>query len=123
MAATPITDAIGLTVPSSPNGSVELLEQASDATNGNSFDNTGVEVLVARNSDSGSHTVTFTYAIYTDPANPPANPVFTIPAGDSVVFGPFDPNVFSDVVEFLTSNVLVKVYALSVQAEQNILTR
>lgn len=77
------------------------VETACDASSGNSFINDAKTVLFFRNSDSGSHTITFNVK-QPGPDGTFIKPVlstiaFTLPAGDSACIGPFNHDMFDTV--------------------------
>lgn len=82
-------------------------------------------MLVARNSDVSDHTITFT-TIVPDTVGTvikatAGTAVVTVPAGKSIVLGPFNRNVYGQdgasaaVVTFKASDATVKVFAQSVK--------
>lgn len=82
---------------------------AADATNGNSFANTGNEVVVVR-ADANARTVQFRTA-----AGVAIGSSQALAANQLAVFGPFNPNVYGSSVCFLASNVAVTARAFSLR--------
>ena len=67
---------------------VKLNLQPGDATNGNKFKGNGNDLLVVRNTDTASHTVTIVSV--DDPYGRQENiSSYSIPAGETHIFGPF----------------------------------
>lgn len=62
---------------------------------GDAFVNTGVELLVIKNADSGAHTVTIVSQSTVDGLAVSDRDV-VIPAGEEWVIGPFPTNVYND---------------------------
>lgn len=79
-------------------GIVGLTLSAVDGTNGNSFVNTGRTVLVLKNANAS--TTTLTFAIPSSPrtinGQVGSTQVFTVPATTTSFFGPFDPGTFTN---------------------------
>lgn len=76
-----------------PEAGLNLGETAADASNGNRFDNVGLDcILVARNSGASTRTVQFSYLRRGQTVS---QSTVSILAGDTHVFGPF-PAEFLD---------------------------
>lgn len=78
-----------------------LTETACDAT-ATTYANSGIEVLVLRNSDSGDHTATFTLADGT-------TKTITLTAGKSYVIGPLNPAIYGSTVSFAVDTTVKAV--------------
>lgn len=89
-----------------------------DAVNGNSFTNTGAEVLVVDNTGGSSRTIQFRNAD-TDVA---IGSAITIPGNDMAVFGPFSKRVYGATVAFLGSHTDLNVRVFNITRTRNILT-
>jgi len=84
---------------------------AADSTNGNSTANDGAVVLVCKNTDASSHTVTVTITKAVDGVTP-AGKVFTIAAGTTEYLGPFSPNDYSSTLQYTADSALVTILPL-----------
>lgn len=71
-----------------------------DGTDGGSFVNTGVEMLVVRNAEAATNTVTLTRA------NGSVDDALTIPASKCVAWGPLDPSLYGDLVQVDTGDAV-----------------
>lgn len=80
------------------NSGVAFVGAAPDATNGNALPNNGRQMLVYKNADSGSHTVTI--KAYPNGGAPDgltvSDKVVTIAAGATEIIGPFPPSIYND---------------------------
>jgi hypothetical protein len=70
------------------------VDVASDAVNGNEFDNDGSTFLFVRNSDSSSHVLTLNSPAVVDGTALPVKTV-TIAASTTKWFGPFPPRLYN----------------------------
>lgn len=91
----------------------------SDATDGNSFVNTGVEVVVVDNTGGSSRTIDFNDE--NGAAFSPALQV-TVLANRMAVIGPFDADIYGDSVTFLTSSTDLHARVFSIARTKNIIT-
>lgn len=84
-------------------GTVLPAATAGDVVNGNSTANDGRVVLIVNNTGASSRTMTFTTARTIDGLT---NPVRSeaIPAGETQVFGPFDPNDYGTTLAYNADN-------------------
>lgn len=67
-----------------------LTWEAADVANGNAFNHTGNELLLARNVGAGSHNITFQTIAIGGRQDPSHNVAIPLAAGAYAVFGPFD---------------------------------
>ena len=63
---------------------------------GDTFDNDGRTIFVAKNASGGAITITFD-SVTPSNQGTDVNPAASVPAGQTYFFGPFDPNRFNDV--------------------------
>lgn len=84
---------------------------ACDAVNGNITPNTGATVFRLQNSDTSSHTVTFT-TIPVEDGLDLADLVVTVAASAIVWLSGFDVDVFGAQMTYTASSAMVKVSAL-----------
>lgn len=68
---------------------------AAAAGGGDSFANTGRELLVVKNADASSKTVTVDY-VPTQDGQAVTDKAIAIPAGQTFVIGPFPPSLYND---------------------------
>lgn len=105
------TAAIAVTATSTGSGGNAVTDVACDNVNGNSFVQDGNTVLILRNTDASSHTVTFTYPGTVDGQSIP-NKVITVNATSNLVLGPglppFQGLYPGNVVTFTANSNLVK---------------
>lgn len=94
------------------------IPDVSDATDGNSFTNTGVEVLVVDNTGASSRTIQFR-----DADDVAIGSAVTIAANRMAVLGPFDPNIYTATVAFLTSSTDLHVRVFDISRVKNLITR
>lgn len=87
------------------------------ASGGDTFTNTGKEILIVKNGDSSSHNVTITTSVTVD-GNAVADPVVAVGAGVTKSIGPFPRWIFGSTVSVAYSSVTsTTVAVLSVVAE------
>lgn len=88
---------------------------AGDVVNGNSVANDGRVVLVVKNTNGAAtaRTITFQTARSVDGLTAPTRQE-SIPAGETQVFGPFDPNDYGTTLNFDASNAEVTISAIRV---------
>lgn len=98
MAATPIVPTKSTRVTGSPGTPVAGALAAVDATNGNSFVNTGREILIVT-TDANARTITFN-----DAAGTQVGAAVNLVASKTYVFGPFKRYDYGDPVVFKASN-------------------
>jgi len=91
---------------------------ASDASNGNYFANTGVEALVVDNTGASSRTIQFR-----DSDAVAIGDAVTVAANAMAVFGPFDPRVYGDNVLWLASSTDLHVRAFDISRVKNLISR
>lgn len=101
MAATPIVPTKSTRVTSSPAAPVAGALAAIDATEGNSFVNTGREVLVVT-TDANARTIEFF-----DKTGTKVGASLNLVASKTYVFGPFKRYDYGDPVKFKASNTAV----------------
>jgi hypothetical protein len=88
------------------------------AGGGDSFPNTGLEVLYVFNGHSGAQTVTAAFTTTVDGVAATSR-VVSVPAGEARLIGPFPPVLFSESVALTYSGVtLLKVMPLKVTPNQ-----
>jgi hypothetical protein len=75
------------------NGDLVNLQAA--AAGGDSWANTGVEFLVVKNGDVGSHTLTFAIQQALD-GNTPSGKQVVVAAGKTIIIGPFSGQLYND---------------------------
>lgn len=77
---------------------ISAAAQAAVAAGGNTFGNNGRQKLAVTNSDSGSHSVIFkSYPRGNTPDGLTVSDLTVpIPAGKTMVFGPFPPSIWND---------------------------
>ncbi|MEU7149198.1 hypothetical protein AB0B15_14350 [Streptomyces sp. NPDC045456] len=92
-------------------GTVLPAATAGDATNGHSVPNDARVILIVKNTGASSRNITFLTARTIDGLTAPTR-VEAIPAGETQIFGPFDPNDYGSSLAFdvthaeLTINVV-----------------
>lgn len=74
---------------------INPLNTAAAAGGGDEFVNTGKEMLVVKNADGGSHSVTIPRTRTVD-GQPAASLVVAVPAGATRLIGPFRPADYND---------------------------
>ncbi len=94
-------------------GTVLPTASAGDVVNGNSTANDGRVVLIVKNTGASSRTMTFTTVRSVDGLT---NPVRSeaIPAGETQVFGPFDPNDYGTTLGYNADNAELTINAIRV---------
>lgn len=106
MAATPL-------VPLNPTrqGVADPTEVATDATNGNSFTNTGKTIFRVHNADGAApHAFTVSFPQGFGPDNAVITPLSdTVGISGTSWYGDFDPSVFGSVLHILSSSVQLKI--------------
>ena len=88
---------------------------AGDATNGNSVQNDGRVILIAKNTNGAStaRTITFQTVRSVDGLTNPTRQE-SIPAGETQVFGPFPPTDYGTTLAFDVSNAEVTIQVVRV---------
>lgn len=96
-------------------GTVLPAAVAGDVTNGNSTANDGRIILIAKNTNgtSTARTLTFQTVRSVDGLTNPTRQE-SIPAGETQVFGPFDPNDYGTTLAYDVSNAEVTLQAIRV---------
>ena len=84
-----------LTVAASSRAGIDLAGSAATATTGDTFPNTGAELLLVKNGGAGSINVTIDYVPTAD-GNAVTDPVVAIAAGVTKAIGPFPPGLYND---------------------------
>lgn len=94
-------------------------EVDADTVNGNVYRNSGVELILARNSDGAAdHDISVEVAIDIDGISVPPRTV-TIPKGKAGIFGPLPPDIYNqsiggvrNVVRFTADDAAIKLQIL-----------
>jgi len=96
-------------------GTVLPAATAGDAVNGNQIANDGRVILIVKNTNGAStaRTITFQTARSVDGLTAPTRQE-SIPAGETQVFGPFDPNDYGTTLAFNVDNAELTVQAIRV---------
>jgi hypothetical protein len=94
-------------------GTVLPAATAGDVTNGNSSPNDGRVVLVVKNTGASTRNITFTTVRSIDGLTAPVRSE-AIPAGETHVFGPFDPNDYGTTLAYNADNAELTVNVIRV---------
>lgn len=81
---------------------------AVDVTNGNTIQNDGATVLVVKNTDTASHTLTINIVEKVDGQTVPAK-TWTLAASAEKAVGPFDPAVYGGRLQVNGDNAGLKI--------------
>jgi hypothetical protein len=94
-------------------GTVLPAATAGDTVNGNATPNDGRVILIVTNTGASSRTITFQTVRSVDGLTNPTRQE-SIPAGETQVFGPFDPNDYGSTLAYDVSDAEVTVQAIRV---------
>lgn len=96
-------------------GTVLPAAAAGDVVNGNSTPNDGRVVLIVKNTNAAStaRTITFTTVRSVDGLTNPVRSE-SIPAGETQVFGPFDPNDYGTTLAYNADHAELTINAIRV---------
>lgn len=84
-----------LTVQKGTTTGIDTTTLVAAASGGDSFVNTGRELFIVKNADVSPHTPTFATPITVD-GQAVADKATAVPAGHTVIFGPFSPSLYND---------------------------
>lgn len=94
-------------------GSVLPAATAGDVTNGHSVANDGRVILIVKNTGASPYNITFLATRTVDGLTAPTR-IESLPAGETQVFGPFDPNDYGTMLAFDVANTALTINVIRV---------